>query len=190
MCISNCTIKNRFKNICKINNKDNEEEKNEGLSSKIIQEILNGNLGELLEEIIKNESDIIIAEEFATHQLSSLNNQINNKNMSSIIFGKCEDELRYKYNISDKEEIIIYKIENKVEGFLIPIIEYALFNQNGNIILNLNFCENISIEYNIPVKINENEKFKYDPSSDFYNDKCNKYTKDGNMDMTLYDIKK
>ena len=30
-CISNCSIKNRFKNICKINNKDNEESKTESL---------------------------------------------------------------------------------------------------------------------------------------------------------------
>jgi hypothetical protein len=65
---------------------------------------------------------MIITEEFAIHQLSTLNNQIGQKNLSSVIFGKCEDELRYKYNISDKEEIIIYKIEYKVEGFNIPII--------------------------------------------------------------------
>ena len=32
-------------------------------------------------------------------------------------------------------------------------------------------------------------KYKYDPSSQFYNDKCNKYTKDGNVDITLFDRK-
>ena len=32
------------------------------------------------------------------------------------------------------------------------------------------------IKYDIPVSIEENDKDKYDPSSDFYNDKCNKYS--------------
>ena len=41
----------------------------------------------------------------------------------------------------------------------------------------------------IPTAINENEEYKYDPSSEFYNDECNKYSSDGNIDLTLYDRK-
>ena len=77
--------------------------------------------------------------------------------------------LREKYPIiKDDEELIKYKIEHKIEGFNIPIIEYVLFTQNGNINLNLSVCDNVIVQYDIPVSINENEIDKYDPSSAFY----------------------
>ena len=131
-----------FKNICKINYKEENKTLNEDLGKKIVEEILNGNLGELIEQILNNKTDIIINEEFAVHQISSLDNQLRNENLSSIDFGICEDLLRQKYSISDEEELIIYKIEHKIEGFNIPIIEYVLFNQNGNITLDLSICDN------------------------------------------------
>ena len=87
------------------------------------------------------------------------------------------------------EELIIYKVENKVKGFNIPIIEYVLFNQNGSIKLNLSICDNVTLEYNIPVDIDDKKIYKYDPSSDYYKDKCNKYSSEENVDMTLYEKK-
>ena len=125
-----------------------------------MEEILIGNIGELLEQVLKNKTDIIINEEFAVHQISSLDYQLGNKNLSSIDFGICEDLLRQKYSIDEKEELIIYKIEHKIEGFNIPIIEYVLFNQNGNITLDLSICDNITVQYDIPVSINENDEDK------------------------------
>ena len=85
--------------------------------------------------------------------------------------------------------MIIYKIEYKVDVYNIPIIEYVLFSQNGSKLLNLSICDNLKVEYNIPVSINEKEVYKYDPSSEFYNDECTKYPAEGNVDMTLYERK-
>ena len=85
--------------------------------------------------------------------------------------------------------MIIYKIESKIKGFNIPIIEYVLFNKNGSVKLNLSLCDKMKVEYNIPVSINETELYKYDPSSDFYNNECNKYPSNSNIDLTLYDRK-
>ena len=45
------------------------------------------------------------------------------------------------------------------------------------------------MEYNIPVDIDDKKIYKYDPSSDYYNDKCNKYSSEENVDMTLYEKK-
>ena len=42
----------------------------------------------------------------------------------------------------------------------------------------------------IPVKINENCLFKYDPSSDYYNDICFTYTSEKGTDITLNDRKR
>ena len=150
---------------------------------------MNGQLDELIEEIIHNKTEIIIKEDYAIHQITSINNQLTNNNLSFIDFKGCEDILKQEYNIKAEEELLIYKIENIVKGFNIPIIEYILFTQNEHIKLNLTICNNITVEYNIPVSINENEIYKYDPSSQFYNDKCNKYSKDGNVDITLFDRK-
>ena len=186
-CISKCNVNEMFNGICKINNEN--LTKNEKLSTKIVDEILNNNLNELLEDIIKNNNDVIIEEDNAVHQITSLKNQNGKNNLSSIDFGGCEDLLRSKYKINETEELIIYKIEHIIDGFNIPIIEYVLFNQNGNERLNLSICDNVTVLYNIPVTIDENKEYKYDPNSDFYNDKCNKYSSDGNVDMTLYERK-
>ena len=85
--------------------------------------------------------------------------------------------------------MIIYKIEHKIEGFNIPIIEYVLFTQNGNINLNLSVCDNITVQYDIPVSIDGNEIDKYDPSSDYYNNPCAKYSSDDKYDLAIYDKK-
>ena len=39
--------------------------------------------------------------------------------------------------------------------------------------MNLSVCNNITVEYNIPVEIEEKDIDKYDPSSDYYNNECN-----------------
>ena len=88
-----------------------------------------------------------------------------------------------------KNSFYIIKIEYKVDVYNIPIIEYVLFNQNGSKLLNLNICDKLKVEYNIPVSINEKEVYKHDPSSEFYNVECTKYPAEGNVDMTLYERK-
>ena len=55
--------------------------------------------------------------------------------------------------------------------------------------LSLDICNNVTIKYNIPVRINEEEIYKHNPNDDFYTDKCNKHSIDGNVDMTQYDRK-
>ena len=73
--------------------------------------------------------------------------------------------------------LLIFKVEYFIPGFLIPIIEYEIYDySNPKNKLNLNICENVKININIPVLINENNLFKYDPSCAFYNDICFPYT--------------
>ena len=186
-CIEFCSVNDMFNKVCKLNYKD--EELKEDLSSKIVEDILNGNLDELLKQVLIEDSDLTFEEEDSIHQITSLANQMNRMNLSSIDLKECENLLRREYKINDTEELIIYKIEHSVAGFNIPIIEYVLFTQDGSQRLNLTICNNITIQYNIPVTINEEDLYKYDPTSDFYNDECNKYSSDGNVDMTLYERK-
>ena len=46
----------------------------------------------------------------------------------------------------------------------------------------------MKIQYYIPISINDTDLTEYDPSSEFYNDECNKAS-EGGVDMTLYDKK-
>ena len=118
LCVSYCSISDMLENICRINFKSGNEKKKTNLGIKIVEEILNGNLADLLEQVLQNKS-FIINENNSTHHITSLNNQNDNNNLSSIYFGDCEEKLKGIYNIRN-EEIIIYKIEHKIEGFNIP----------------------------------------------------------------------
>ncbi len=179
---TNCSIKDFVNKLCNINYKEN-------LSNQIIQEILSGNLNDIIEEALNNKSGVIFSEESALYQITSLKNLIFNTDLPSINFSQCEQLLINEYKIND-EEIMIYMIQNKVEGLKIPIIDYLLFTQHGKMKMNLSVCNNITVEYNIPVEIEEKDIDKYDPSSDYYNDECNiDDSSEENYDLTLYDRK-
>ena len=73
------------------------------------------------------------------------------------------------------------------EGFLIPMIEYEVYNIITKEKLDLNICKDIKIDINIPVIIDEKNLFKYNSSSEYYNDNCYPYTTEKNTDITLKD---
>ena len=100
-----------------------------------------------------------------------------------------ENILKTKNGLDENEELIIFKIDNYIPGLNIPIVEYVIFNENGKIQLNLSYCDETPIQYYIPVSINDNELYKYDSKSDFYNDGCDQYTSEYGTYMTLYDRK-
>ena len=65
--------------------------------------------------------------------------------ITAINFTECENIIKEKYDIKN-EELIIFKLEHIKEEFNIPIIEYAIFSENGTF-LNLDDCNNISSLY-------------------------------------------
>ena len=56
--------------------------------------------------------------------------------------------------------------------------------------MNLKYCKDVKIEISVPVSIDENELFKYDLNSEFYNDICSTYTTNHKTDMSLKDRQK
>ena len=77
-----------------------------------------------------------------------------------------------------------------MEGYSIPSVEYEIYNPLTKEKLNLKYCENEQINISIPVSIDENEIFKYNLNSEFYNDICSTYTTDFKTDISLKDRKK
>ena len=160
--------------------------------NQIKNDILNEKLKPIImKKVIGDHNDLVLNQGNVLYQITSTFNQINNKytNISSINLGECENRIRDYYNMDDNEELIIFKIEHYEKELLIPIIEYEIYNINDNIKIDLNICQDSKIELSIPVLINETELFKYDPNSQFYNDKCFPYTTNDQTDMILSDRK-
>ena len=73
------------------------------------------------------------------------------------------------------------------QGLSIPIIEYEVYNIDTKELLDLNICKYLKRDIDIPVNINENELFKYNPTDKYYNDICYQYTTENNTDKILKD---
>jgi len=189
--INVCNASEFFEGSCKINNSNVEEKK--FIGQKIINDIMDGSIDTLLLNVIENKISYIIREESQIYQISTISYQKENKdsNLTIIDLGKCENILKKVNGIDDNEELIIFRIDNYFQGLNTPIIEYVLFNQKGNLKLNLSYCDEIPVKFYIPLSlsINQNELYKYNSSSQFYNDGCYQYTSEYGTDITLYDRK-
>ena len=196
-----CSSEDFFKGKCgKDNGNENENENKEitvenkdKMINNIVEDIVNGNLDNILDSITSGEKeDFIIQEDDILYQLTTSDNQVSNQynNISSINLGKCEDILKEIYNISNTSSLIILKVDYFMDDFKIPIIGYEVFHPETKIKLNLGYCNNVTVDYNIPVDINEEELDKYNISSDYYNDECSIYTTEDGTDIIILDRKK
>ena len=199
-----------FSNYIKFNNLTNISIQENNNPSECIEEIKDiiynlQNKEELIEnlnELIKNKinknyieenNEIIITKEEMTISFTSTYiQQMNiNKNSTTINLGQCERDLKNAYNISEKSNLYILKIDKEQKGRNYPVIEYEVFYplNNGKMeILNLSFYENSNIEIYIPIKINGTID-KYNLKSNYYNDICSKTTSESNIDIPLNDRK-
>ena len=109
------------------------------------------------------------------------------EDLASIELGSCGDILKSQCGLSENDSLIIAKFELFNEGYLIPKIEYQVYNPKTNEKLSLDECEGSKIDISIPVKINENELFKYNSSSDYYSDFCFPYTTNKGTDIIIND---
>ena len=178
-----------MKNICKININLNEEKI---MINNIKNQITNHSLDTILESIFTGDkNDILVEEQNIIYQLTSSDNQNNKKyyNISTIKLGECEKELKEYYKLGDNDSLLIFKVDYYDESSKTPIVEYEVYNYENKQRLNLSICQNIPIEIDIPVSIDEDNLFKYNLSSEYYNDKCYPYTTEQGTDIILSDRK-
>jgi len=156
--------------------------------SAIVEMMKSGMMGDVLSQVITNNESYITEDGNDLHIISTLSGNLKRTDFSSIDFGDCEQLIRNQNKdiINENEELILYEIEHSVKGFNIPIIEYLLFTEQGSL-LNLSICNNMTIQYYIPVSINENELDLYNPNNELYKDECKKVKNDDGVDMTLYE---
>ena len=156
----------------------------------IQQNLINGSLYKLINYYVNTKKqDLIVFSNNVTYQITTLNSQNKNNylNLSTIELEECENLIKGQYSIDNKIELILLKFEYFFKGYLIPIIEYEVFNLNTSEFLDLNILKNTKIYLDIPVLIDENNLFKYDPNDDYYNDICYPYTSKHNTDIILKD---
>ena len=156
----------------------------------IREDIINGNI-DLSNVLNGNKTDLLIKNNDTYYQITSSDNQKNNKynNISTILLGECEKILKNIYHIKDNLTLIIFKIDYFPQDSLIPIIGYEIFHPETKEKLSLTHCKDQNINYNIPVTINEDILFKYDPNNEYYTDECIPSTTENGADILLNDRK-
>ena len=107
--------------------------------------------------------------------------------LSNIDLGDCGTQLKSLCGLSEEDSLLIAKYEIYNDDFLIPKIEYQVYDPLTNQKLNLDICKESKIDIMIPVKINQNEIFKYNSSSDYFSDFCFPYTTDKGTDIIIND---
>ena len=186
-CLKNCDVLSFLNRSCitdyitediQINNINN--------LKKVIEEHI---IEHLLDNITSGGDDIVVEEKNIKYQLTSTFNQkdINNENISNMNLRECENILRKEYSISPTSPLIIFKLDIDMEGYPAPSVEYEIYNPITKEKLVLKYCNDEQIDVSIPVSIDENELFKYNPKSGYYTDICFTYTTDFKTDITLKD---
>ena len=153
-------------------------------------QIMNGSLDSFIENLIQGEKkDLMIKDDNIQYQMTSTENQKNNKydNISNIILGECENILKKEYKINTNLPLIMLKVDYYQPGSLIPIIGYEVFHPITKIKLNLTYCKDSLVNFNIPVNINEDDLFKYDPNNEYYTNECYPSTSDSGTDILIND---
>ena len=189
-CLENCDIMSFLNKKCITDDLTDDNQTNN--INNIKKAIEDHSLDFLLDNITNGGNDITVNEKNIKYQISSSRNQNNdnNENISNIKIGNCENKLKEKYNISLDIPLLIFKLDVDMEGYSVPSVEYEISNPITKEKLNLKYCQNEQIDIALPVSINENELFKYNPNSDFYNDICSTYTTNYKTDISLKDRQK
>ena len=154
----------------------------------IREDLLNGNL-DLFDLTNGTKQDLLVQQNDIIYQITTTENQKKNeyKNISTINLNLCEERLKSKNNISKEQSLIIFKVDYYIPGLLIPVIGYEVYHPTEKYQLNLSICSDILVNLNIPISINENTLYKYDPNSEYYTDECSSYTAESGADILLND---
>ena len=191
-CPNNTYANNEF--ICYDNK---EEHETEDISidieiTNIKESLTKGEMKNIVNNVTKNNQ--IYSEKIGDTILYLLTTEIqknnSNINISTIDLGKCETELKDAYNISKDLPLLMLKLDYFQNDSLIPIIGYEVYDPITLELLNLSKCNTSDVLLYIPVKIDENNLFKYDPKSKFYTSNCFSYSTEDGTDIIVKDRKK
>ena len=108
-------------------------------------------------------------------------------NNNKFYLGECEQILRAQYNLDDNISLIINEVNNKNGRGRREPMSIEVYEPINNTKLNLSLCNNARFRADIPVDIDEENLYKYDKNSSYYNDICFTYTSENGTDVILND---
>ena len=165
--------------------------------NELIDIIKNGSINKYLDDILYgSKRDIILTDINSNiYQISSTQNLRNHStNLTTIDFSECEKILKDHYNIDENETLLMLKIEKTPENpkSLISEVEYLPFHPKNKSVLNLDLCKDakILLYNNLRSPIDVDNFYKYNTSSDYYNDLCFTNNSEDGVDMTVSERRK
>ena len=181
----------------KCSNKDVIEK---GCSNSITNEQIEEIYEYIKENIIKNStkySNIIIKSKNVIFQVSSIEAQkIDKINISSIDLGTCEQNLKAKENLTEDDDLIIFKIDIKNFDLSLTYVKYELYNPKNFKLISLDSCKDDSIIIKSPVNLAQSFDILYESlnssgynllnlNDSFYSDVCSTYTSKNGTDISM-----
>ena len=186
---------NKFMNDeCSFENNTNSE-----IYNKIKNELLQTYPSDGGSVVIEGENNYVFQITTGENELNSIN-EGNNNNLSMIDLGDCADLLKQEYNISDEDNLIIFKFEKITNVASEKNVQYEVYDPVTLKQLNLSICKN-SIDLYIPITLNNKTQSLYDSLKEsgydlfnendaFYTDICTPYESEDGTDVLLSDRKK
>ena len=165
---------------------NNNETSKDNIFENIGNELINGTLNTLIDNVIlKEKKDLKYEDGNILYELISTDIENNDNNISSINLGACENKLKINNNISINDPLLMLKADIYEIGMLFPRIEYEIYNILTKQKLNLSICNEDKVDISVPVKIDEDKIYKYNISDDYYNDICS--ISDSKIDIIIND---
>ena len=185
-CVNNCTILERYKNLCRTNYEGNR-------SSEVQDRLFNNLQDDIIEtfdyHLVDEYKSIILNEKNNTYEIVTSNKIEHNSSTSELrLSGECEKNLREYYGIENTSEpFYILKLDAHREGMQNPKVEYLVYyplNQVRLEQLDLTICEGTGVTLLFKANITGSEDL-YNKNSGYYNDICYTYTSDDGTDIPL-----
>ena len=148
-----------------------------------------------------NKENKIIETQNAVFQISLSEEQKsqNKPNISSIDLGECEKIIKKNVEgLNEDDELIILKADVRDDNIKSTFVQFEIFHPYTLEKIELDICNNIDININVPVyfeentqkisqRLNESGYNIFDETDRFYNDICSKFTTDSGTDIILND---
>ena len=112
---------------------------------------------------IMNQDDLIVNGESEIYEIMEIDHQNLYEDLTFIDFSQCINYLKLQQNLLNIHQFYVFKIEHLLPSYKIPVIEYLIFIDTGQIL----DCDNQPLYYKIKVKnIDEESLYLYNKSSD------------------------
>ena len=134
-------------------------------------------------------------------QMEKYDQQSEEKLISTLNLGKCEEALKNEYHIAKDKSLVIYKTDIKSDDYSTTYVQYKIYHPDTLAPLDYHkVCSKDTISISIPVNLNDNTKKViessnnsgyniFDGNDSFYNDICTTYTSENGTDVSLNDRK-